>query len=48
MANVGNPFYDIYAGLWTMLEADADFAATVHPGNRIKFTAASEHILSLK
>jgi hypothetical protein len=45
-----NPISQVYAGIWTMLEANSDFTSLVRAGNRIKYVdgnmAATKQTLS--
>jgi len=38
---LGDPFTETYNAIWTALEASPEFAATVKPGNRIRFSEDS-------
>ena len=41
LAVADNPLRQVYAALWTMLEASSAFTSYVKAGNRIKFTGTS-------
>ncbi len=38
-----DPFTQMHLELWNILEANADFTATVNPGNRIKYIGTNEN-----